>query len=929
VPTRHDEPIGRESELGAIAGFLDRVETGPFALVLSGPAGIGKSTIWRAAIAEGRRRGYRTLVARGVEAEAELAFAGLADLLEPVLDDVAGALPGAQRLALEVALQRTPDRGTDPSPLAISLGAAAALRQLASAGPVLVAVDDPPWLDGPSARVLDFVVRRVGDLPVGFLPAIRATPQEPVAAIPFAGSIERLVVGPLGIDAVDALLRRDLALALPRPDLAWVHRESRGNPFFALELGRAIERTGARPGLEVAPLATDQEELVRSRLGGLPEGARLPLGVVAATSQPSVDLVLAAYPEAASALDAAVRARVLELDGARLRFSHPLLASGAYSRLDPDERRRLHERLAAAVSDAEQRARHLALASTGPDPIVAVELDTAAEHARRRGAPDTAGELALKARDLTPPSDTADLQRRTLFAAGAFIQAGDPDRARAILEEYIARSERGPALADAVRILADVRSSDDWEAKLELLDRALEEAGSDHGLRSRILEARSQALYFLLRDARESLVNATDAVIDARRQDDPSVLCSALASAMFAQFNVGDEMDPRIREEVMSLADKVERLRVFQWPAFAYALTEVALDRLDSADRTLATLHRRATQLGDWDSLPNITAAHANVAFRMGRWHEARALARDAERGSRQNGQRAALSFALSRLAMIEWRLGNESEAGPIIDETLEVARSVRAVHHEAAVHVLAAMATLDLGDATSAERELRQAGELLLREGYLGPFHQDVLAEWADALVAAGRFEEATTLITDHEAAVRGLERPAVLAGVLRAKALAAAATGDEADAEAAFVEALTLHERVPAPFERARTLLAYGESLRRARQRGRARAALTEASAIFAALPAPRWLARAQAELERTGHRAPGARLSPTEQQVADLVVAGRTNREVAEALFMSPHTVEAHLTRIYQSLGVRGRTELAAALRAATNDHVEGQE
>ena len=474
-----------------------------------------------------------------------------------------------------------------------------------------------------------------------------------------------------------------------------------------------------------------------------------------------------------------------------------------------------------------------------------------------------------------------------------------------------------------------MRSSDDWEAKLRILDQALEEAGSDPGLRSQILEARSGALYFLMRAANESLANATEAVAEARLQDDPTILVSALSSALLAKRNVGEDVDPHMRDEVMSLNDHVTDQRVFRWPGFVFALTEGDQDHLESADRTLAWLESRALELGDWDSLPNITAYHADVTFRLGRWSDARAMSREAERGARQNGQRAALSWSLTRRAMIELRLGNDVVTERLLREILEVATEVRATHHLADLHVLSGARAFERGDGVTAERELRLAGESMLSEGYLGPFRGIVLSDWAEALVMAGRHAEATSLIADHEDDLRHRAMPAALAATLRAKALAAAAAGDEAGAEAGFVEALAIHDRVPSPFPRGRTLLAHGEALRRARQRGRARAALVGAVAIFEALPAPRWLARAQAELDRTGHRAPGAQLSATEQQVADLVVAGRTNREVADALFMSPHTVEAHLTRIYQSLGVRGRTELAAALRAAAHQGDQGAE
>ena len=393
--------------------------------------------------------------------------------------------------------------------------------------------------------------------------------------------MERLEVGPLDLDAIDALLRRDLDLALPRPDLAWLHRESRGNAFVALELGRAVHKGGsaAGPGGRVR---RDRQRIARAVATRRPAGSRpAPAGRRRRHVAAHDSIHHRCVPGSGPALDAAVDARVLEIDGSRLRFSHPLLASGAYGRLDEEERRQLHGRLATSTADPEERARHLALATTDPDPIVAAQLDTAAAYARGRGAPEAAGELELHASRLTPPSDATDLQRRVLSAAESFIQAGDPGRARAIFEAHVERSPPGLERADALRLLADVRSGDDWEAKLALLDQALAEAGSNPGLRGRLLEARSQALHFLLRAAGESLANAAEAVTEARRQGDPTVMCSALASAIFAKLNVGGALDHRMRDELMALSDQVEALRVFQWPAFAHALTEVDTDQLD------------------------------------------------------------------------------------------------------------------------------------------------------------------------------------------------------------------------------------------------------------------------------------------------------------------------------------------------------------
>jgi hypothetical protein len=185
---------------------------------------------------------------RAVEAEAQLAFGGLADLLDPSVDEVLDRLPPAQRFALEVALQRIPVEGNAPPPLAVSLGALASIRALAELSPVIVAVDDLAWLDRPTARVLEYAMRRLGGARVGFVVTVRADAADralPPAASGFDGPVEQLRVGPLDLHAIDALARRELGLSLRRPALAWIHAESGGNPFVALEIARAVRRTGS------------------------------------------------------------------------------------------------------------------------------------------------------------------------------------------------------------------------------------------------------------------------------------------------------------------------------------------------------------------------------------------------------------------------------------------------------------------------------------------------------------------------------------------------------------------------------------------------------------------------------------------------------------------------------------------------------------
>jgi DNA-binding CsgD family transcriptional regulator len=919
-------PIGRDAEHAAGVAFLDAAARGPAALVLTGPAGIGKTTIWRSLLADARRRGYRAMSTRAVEAEAQLAFGGLTDLLDPSLDAVLDRLPPAQRFALEVALQRVPAEGAAPPPLAVSLGALGALRVLADTSPVIVAVDDLQWLDGPSARVLEYAVRRLGEAPIGFLSTVRSDlPDAPLPAVAATvdGPIERLHVGPLDLDAIDALVRAELGFSLRRPALTWIHGESGGNPFLALEIARAVQRTRIRPGLEGLAISTAAGDLVRDRLDALPPATRRPLAAAAALGRPSVELVAEAVPGAAEALDTARAAGVVELDAGFVRFTHPLLAAGAYMLLDEAERHGLHARLARTVRDPEQRARHLALATDGPSETVASELDRAALHARSRGGSDAAAEFELEAARRTPAHD-AEAARRRIVAAGAyFIQAGDPTRARAVLEDYVATAASGPGRADALRMLADARSSDDWRAKTLLLEEALGEAGGDHRLRGEILQALAQTKWHRAEDARGQLELALAAVAEAEIHDDPVARCSAYLTAMLARLSAGEGVEGDLLEKALALAPLVEHQRVFLWPAFSQAITVLQCDRLDEGVVTLRDLHARATASGDWDSLPLISSNLAFAMFRRGAWAEAHRHVVEAERGSRQNGQAPALAWALSLRAMIEAAQGNAESARRAAHEALALAVAVGTRSRELDAREALGFLALAEGDLQGAATELGSAFGPWLAEGYLDPAMLGALPNWAEVLVALDRADEAIAQLAAYEAVARRLDRPSALAAAMRVRGLIAATEGDEDAAEAAFAAALVQHDRVGEPFQRGRTLLARGEALRRFRRRGRAREALAAAVAIFGELGARPWHERAVAELARTGHREAGASFTATERQVAELVAAGRTNREVAETLFMSPHTVEAHLTRIYRSLGVRGRTELARAMASLPAD------
>ena len=393
-----EQIVGRRGELVALAEFLDALPAGGSALLFEGDAGIGKTALWQEGSRLARERGMRVLTARATQSELQSSFAAVADLFAPVLDETLPRLVPVQRHALEIAfLLRKPD-GPPPEARLLATALLSVVRILVEGRPLLFAIDDAQWVDASSAEILRFVLRRLEAEPVGVLATVRGRPVEAPFELDraFAG-LRRLPVAPLSVGATHRLLWGRLSLNLARPVLVRVHEATGGNPFFALEVGRALaDGTIHADGVHVL-LPESLRALVAERLSALPTQVRETLVAVAALGAPSVTLLEPLAPTAVDDIELACRRRVLELDGDRIRFTHPLLAPVCYEDMPLHRRRRLHRRLADLDLDPEERARHLAIAATGPDEEIAASLDAAAKHAHGRGAAQAAAELAERA----------------------------------------------------------------------------------------------------------------------------------------------------------------------------------------------------------------------------------------------------------------------------------------------------------------------------------------------------------------------------------------------------------------------------------------------------------------------------------------------------------------------------------------------------
>jgi hypothetical protein len=384
-----EEPVhgirGRDTELAKVKYLIESVSGRPSALILEGTAGIGKTTLWHAGVSLARSRGHRVLSCRAAESEARLSYAALGDLLDFELPD----LPAPQKRALDAALLRAAVEGAPPDQRAVSIASLGVLRALAASDPVIIAIDDVQWLDVPSARVLAFVVRRLEDAPIRILVALRlGSGGDPLGLgqVGPALNLHRVSIDPLREEAMTRLLKDRTQGNLTHPILLRLHRISEGNPFFALEIARALTGQGIRPAPgEPLPVPEDLQALLGTRLAALPSSTADGLLVMAAAARPTEDLVVAAAarPNSASAgIRRAEKAGILQRAGGRVAFTHPLLGSTVYAAATPQAKRSVHRRLADLVVDPEERARHLALAATGPHLDVARALEEAGQHAR-------------------------------------------------------------------------------------------------------------------------------------------------------------------------------------------------------------------------------------------------------------------------------------------------------------------------------------------------------------------------------------------------------------------------------------------------------------------------------------------------------------------------------------------------------------------
>jgi len=884
--------VGRDEHLASIEAFLGDREAP--ALVVEGEAGIGKSTLWLAGVGRARERGFRILSSSPAEAERGLAFVGLGDLLDDSLEEVLPPLSPPRRRALEAALLLEDATADVVDPRAIGLAVRDAAQALAQKAPLLVAIDDAHWFDAASTAALAFSLRRLGNADVRLFLARRLQPTELEQAVD-AG---RLRVGPLSLGALHGFLLDRVGRAFARQSLLRIHEQSGGNPFFALEIARVLdaEVDPTRP----LPVPQTLDELVRARLTGLPGSTREALALAAAVGAPSESLLERAGV-VQDVLRPALDAGVIVREGGTIRFTHPLLASAVY---DPS----VHGRLADVVDEPLARARHRALSQADPDEDIAGALDDAVRLAGDRGATAVAAELAEHAVRLTPPGDRDSRHRRALAAARAHHAAGQWTRARAIATDVVAETEPGPERANALVFLAGFEID---EGAVPLLQEAMAQADARLQLRIRIQLAFSRRFSSGFAAAFDE---ARAALAAADELEDDELRVWALSAAAFLGRTTLDPEVPAHAVRAREIAAATGDQNLLQ--ESAGALGQVLVDR------------------GEYE------AARASLESDYAEWHE-----RD-ERFAGQllwtlawlelwSGNFARAAECAARSHEISIQYGIEQHAAPLpvawaaaycgrLDRAREFAERGLALCADQ-IYIAGPLfpAVLGIasfwgGDVAAGVAQFAEAERLARAVDWRNPHMRPWTADYVEALLELGRVEEAVRVLSAWEADARALDRPRLLAQVTRCRGLVAVAEGRVNDAASLLEDAVAQHQNVGDAFGRARALLALGVARRRQRQKRAARDAIGDALATFEELGAATWMDKAHGELGRIGGRTREGGLTAAERRVAALVAEGRTNREVAAALFLGERTVETHLSHVYSKLGVRSRAELARTYR-----------
>ena len=917
--------LDREAEQRELDLLIEQARAGTSgAIVLRGEPGIGKTALLD--YAAGQAGAMRILHATGIESETELAFGGLYALVLPLADRL-HAQPGryaALRAALGLGGDAAGTAGGAAAPGRLAVAAAThdLLVSAAEQRPLLLLLDDLQWLDQPTVDALAFAIRRLGNDSIACVLASR--PETPgLAGLPVRD------LNGLSLPATRRLAEAVAGVAPAAEAARRLHHETGGNPLALAQMAQAMTRAQlAGQDIAEAPLEPGVaiQQRFSARIDRLDPAARTALLVAAAGGRCPVAAVTAASARLAGgnpqALNDAEAAGLVRLSAGGVEFSHPLLRSVAYHSARPTERRTAHSALAEVLArtDPDRAAWQLAAAAAGRDDAAADALDAAASRAAGRGAPLAAAAAWERAAEVSGTDHTR--AARYVAAAEAALRGGDTDRARRL-------ASSSPA-ADQPR----------WQARMLAVKGRLDLAAGK------------------MTSAQQALQEAADLSADA----DPRLAAELLAESIGAAVEAGlDEEASQAAEQMGKLAERADETARFladlasgqlTWVrgdgALGMALVQRAASRLTSdpalavsADRQLNVAeayssrgdHQRAwpyaeravelaRSTGAAGQLPDALAGAAGIAAETGKWVQALALGSQALELAQATGQELLACDALITLATVEAAQGRGEDCLRHVDEADRLATGLGLRLAQLLARRQRALLELGTGQLEQAIEHYEALHRLAAQWDISHPFYSPI-ADLIEAYARTGALDKARALLPEYLEQVPGDANPLPAARAARCQGIVA---DDGYDTH--FQKAITLQEQTAHAYQHARTLLCYGERLRRAQRRRDARVQLRAAIEIFDRLDARPWADRARAELNASGetigqHGPAGERLTPQELQIALLVTQGRTNAEIGRAIFLSTRTVEFHLSRAYRKLGISSRAELAGRLAGAGQD------
>lgn len=920
---RPDALYGRDEELAALRTFLDRVGGRPVAATLQGDAGMGKTALFDAAVADAGARGWTTLVVRPAETEVTLSWVVLSDLLGSVLEGIRAALPTPQSRALDAVLLRIDATAIEPR--LVATAAASAFHALAASNRLLVAIDDAQWVDPASAGALSFAFRRLPDRTAALVAersaAARGAPLGLERALP-PERLTRIEPGALSLAAIHHLVVRETGHAPGRPRLSEIARVSGGNPLYARELARWWGDSGGQPagthGKTSVPASL--RDLVDARIRALDDADRDTVGVAALMAGPTASLLRASVEhDPRAALAAAEAAGILAVRDDRIQFSHPLLAEAAAAALPDDRRRAAHAGLARHATAIEDRGRHLAESASEPSAAIASMVEEAGQAMLARGAPSAAARLFTRAAALTPPDSVSDLARRSTDAAAALLAAGDVLRADDVVA--VARGHADRSMDEERRVSATIVSAEvawvrgDLRRARDFLVRTIE---SIDGSEARARLHSRLAGYTLPLDAEEAARHAEIAAIALGPDGPPAPLAYLRISQFVAEVLSGRAPRTQLLERGLELE------RAAAETATLSSVPLIWFNAIDDADRARSRHEAedawyelrgedgwRAERLGQ----------RALTEFRAGDWPTALAMAQDACDRLELEELRPAWWTPFAWRSLIDAHLGRFARAEETLRPLVDGARAQENRQWLGLTLSVLGIVRFVSGDPARADAAFNEARAAHESIGHVEPIGDRSEPFHVEALIALGELERASLVLERLERRGAALPRPWTMLAIPRARALVAAATG-EPDRALTILDASDPRLLARFPFDAAWTDLVRGQVLRRLHRKLDAAARLEEAIAAFERFGAEPWAARARTELKRVGLRRVGRdELTATERRIAELARTGLRNREIAAAAFVSEKTVEANLARIYRKLDIRSRAELAT--RFATSD------